>query len=600
MLIAIALLFIGYLLFITLRLGLIERTVLALQSIRLEKIPNIAADRYKDKLIFTCDHSTKWSLPFHQNRYTNPTAWSALRMKETIDYLSTVIHPLINPGDRVAIFKYNHLDTHFFIQAVIRAGGTACPLNDKFAAKHVEPYLEHLDCTLLLTDSDTLSRILNEGGSIGAVPRVILTESKDEGLKEQQQVRIYLGKDKHVQLLFLEELLLNIEQPMIAVERRKEEVLYLVHSSGTTGFPKAVMLKNGAQSHAVKSWLCYVHLSRHFDKGYLAVPNNHQAVILTFNSTLLMGLPVHWSSKYDEYTFEAEKVLKTLSTEHYTGFFAFPVAYTLLKEIPLEKYSLKSMRFWVSTADASHEIIQRRFVKVGSAFKSLGIPVEGAVYMDAQGSSEVGTPSVLRYITPFTKKFERRIGRPGSTPLGPRIRIRNERGTLVGKSETGKLEVKGKTVFAGYWKDPERTAEAFTGEWFFTGDVARYSPDGHIVQLDRLVDVIHTEKGDVYSLLIEEKIHKHPALFDACVFGAYQEDGSQLPAIAVALRDGFVYSEDGLLEELNALLDKAERLHHCCIIDWRDFPIGVTGKTLKRVFRERSKELIKVGSVTAP
>ena len=74
--------------------------------------------------------------------------------------------------------------------------------------------------------------------------------------------------------------------------------MYLVHSSGTTGFPKAVILRNGAQSHAVRGWLCYVHLSRTRDRGYVAVPNNHQAVILTFNSSLLFGLPVHWDSSY--------------------------------------------------------------------------------------------------------------------------------------------------------------------------------------------------------------------------------------------------------------------------------------------------------------
>ena len=74
--------------------------------------------------------------------------------------------------------------------------------------------------------------------------------------------------------------------------------MYLVHSSGTTGFPKAVILRNDAQSHAVRGWLCYVHLSRTRDRGYVAVPNNHQAVILTFNSSLLLGLRVHWDSSY--------------------------------------------------------------------------------------------------------------------------------------------------------------------------------------------------------------------------------------------------------------------------------------------------------------
>ena len=74
--------------------------------------------------------------------------------------------------------------------------------------------------------------------------------------------------------------------------------------------------------------------------------------------------------------------------------------------------------------------------------------------------------------------------------------------------KVGRFEVKGRTVFDAYWNDPDLTAIAFRDGWFFTGDVARLDPDGNFIQLDREVDVIHTTTGDVYSLLIEEEVHK--------------------------------------------------------------------------------------------
>ena len=586
---AIFILIAGYLLFIAIKLGLTERLPLALSRISLEDIPDRAARKYKDKVIFTCDTPVKWKVPAIASKYRNGTEWSAQRIQDTLGYLSALLGEYMEQGDRVAICKENHLDIHFFNQAIIRAGGTACPLNNKFESQYFQPYINHLDTRLLLTDSPTLSRILNEGGDIGNLQTIILTENRLDSDQKQQLV-IKAFHNKEVSLLFLEDELERIANPVPGRKRSDDEILYLVHSSGTTGFPKAVMLKNGAQSHAVKGWLCYVQLARNFDKAFVAVPNNHQAVILTFNSSLLMGLPVHWYSHYDQFGFDAQAVLDILSKERYTGFFAFPVVYTKIKEVPVDTLGLNLMRFWASTADASHEVIQRHVVQKGNAFRSLGIPIQGAVYMDAQGSSEVGTPSVLRYITPFTRKFERRIGRPGSTPLGPQIRIRKANGTLAKKGETGKLEVKGKTVFAGYWNNQELTNISFTDGWFFTGDVARYADDGNIIQLDRLVDVIHTKHGEVYSLLIEEKIHKHPAVFDACVFGAFQKDETQVPAIAVALKPGLSISESDLLHELNSLLTSKEQLEHCMIMDWSQFPIGVTGKTLKRVFRDKSKD----------
>jgi acyl-CoA synthetase (AMP-forming)/AMP-acid ligase II len=228
---------------------------------------------------------------------------------------------------------------------------------------------------------------------------------------------------------------------------------------------------------------------------------------------------------------------------------------------------------------------------VGGVFRDLGIPISGSVYLDAQGSSEVGTPSVLRYITRFTKHFERRVGRPGSTPFGPQIRIVGDNRRVVARGEAGRLEVKGKTVFAGYWNNHSLTFTAICDEWFFTGDIARQERDGNLVQLDREVDVIRTSAGPVYSLLIEEKIHKHSAVFDACVYGARQPDGSQLPAAAIALASEFQLTAAELKDELNATLTAEQQLHRIEILDWNEFPIGITGKTLKRVFRLRSEAM---------
>jgi acyl-coenzyme A synthetase/AMP-(fatty) acid ligase len=372
--------------------------------------------------------------------------------------------------------------------------------------------------------------------------------------------------------------------------RGAEDPVYLVHSSGTTGFPKAVILRNGAQSHAVRGWLAYVHLSRSRDRGYVAVPNNHQAVILTFNSSLLLGLPAHWDSSYGLAGFDPAHVVAALSRGRFTAYFGFPITYTQMKAVDLSRHDLSRMRIWASTADATHAAIQRVFVAVGGAFRSIGIPIVGSVYLDAQGSSEVGTPSVIRYVTRFTQRFDRRVGKPGSTPFGPRVRIAND-GIVVRHGEVGRLEVKGRTVLNAYWNNHGMTCEAIRDGWFFTGDVARQERDGHLIQLDREVDVIRTAQGPVYSLLIEEAVHQHPAVFDACVYGERLPDGTQAPAAVVALRSGSTLSPSELRSAFNAGLDARQQLSTVDVIDWSEFPIGLTGKTLKRVFRERSDAL---------
>ncbi len=586
----------GYALFLSIRLGLHQRLPLALGPVSLERILDRAAIKYGEKVLFTSDKPCAWELLALQKHYPDPTAWSAVRIKATAGYLARMLQDQLSVqrGERVAIMKENHLDIHIFIASIVRAGGISCPVNGKFAAANVHPYIINIGSRVLISDSATVLRVLNQKGDFGCVKKIILAEKRSAVANAQRHHLNCLLKSTcpDVDLIWLEEALTEVREESGAVRRGKDETVYLVHTSGTTGFPKAVILKNGPQSHAVRGWLCYVHLSRS-DKGYLAVPNNHQAVILTFNSLLLLGLPVHWASAYDRDDFDAEGVVRQLSEGGFTGFFGFPVTYTQLKEVRLEKYNLSRMKFWSTTADASHEAIMRHFVGVGGAFQSMGLPFKGSVYLDAQGSSEVGTPSVIRYITPFTTKFGRRVGRPGSTPLGPQIRVVKSNGELAQTDEVGRLEVKGKTVFDGYWNNHELTCHVIRDGWFFTGDVVCRGKDGHIIQLDREVDIIHTRDGDVYSLPIEEEIHKHPDVFDACVYGEKQDDEMQLPAVAVALRPGFGMSSEELRQELNKMLSEKARLHRLDIIPWDEFPMGVTGKTLKRVFRENSQSNVR-------
>jgi acyl-coenzyme A synthetase/AMP-(fatty) acid ligase len=527
-------------------------------------------------------------------RYRDATEWTAYRIASTVAFLAAMLTQVVGVkrADRVAIFKENHFDIHLLHLSVVRAGGIACTINGKFSADDLEPYLKNLGSKVLISDVVTLRRVLSAGGTFGGVRTIVIAE-KVSDVAHAELLDLLAAISSNMEVIWIEDALRTVARGSSPVPRGKDEPLYLVHSSGTTGFPKAVILKNRAQSHAVRGWLCYVHVSRTRDRGYMAVPNNHQAVILTFHGLLLLGVPVHWTRAYDRDGFDAQRVVRELAAGGFTGFFGFPITYTQLARVDFGAHDLSRMRVWASTADASHEAIQRRFVAVGGAFRGLGMPMSGSVYLDAQGSSEVGTPSVLRYITRFTKHFERRIGRPGSTPFGPKVRVVGDHGRAVARGEAGRLEVKGKTVFTGYWNDHSLTFAAICDGWFFTGDIARQERDGHLVQLDREVDVIRTTAGPVYSLLIEEKIHKHSAVFDTCVYGARQPDGSQLPVAAIALRQAseFQLTAAELKDELNATLTAAEQLHRIEIMDWNEFPIGITGKTLKRVFRLRTEAM---------
>lgn len=573
-----------YLIWVFIKLGFHQRLPLVFSKISLENIPDRADKKYGNHQLFTIDVPAEWSVPQHSSLYIDPLEWSASRIKSTAGYVAAVLRNKleIEHGDRVALVKKNHFDIFLLHSAIIRSGGISCPMHGDFSSVNVQPYLNNIGAKCVISDEVTLFRFARENADFGKTKKVLIAHKKTENSAEL--AALFAEKYPHLPLWWIEEALAGELLEAAYIPRGKEEPLFMTHTSGTTGFPKAVILKNGGQSHAVRGMLTYAAASRR-DKAFMALPFNHQAVILTFNSLLLLGVRAHWTS-CSKSDFDPKATLACLSAQKYTAFFGFPITYTQMLHAQPEKYDLKGMRIWACTADASHEVHQRAFAKLGGFFSELGLPIKGGVFVDGQGSSEVGTPSVIRFVTSLTRKFDRRIGFPGLVPFGPKIKVINKEGKPVVVGEPGRLFVKGKTVFEGYWNNHSKTYEEICDRWFFTGDVVKRVEDGNLVQLDREVDVIKSKQGDVYSLMIEEAVHKHPAVYDACVFAARQDDGFQMPAAVVALKEGFFISENELLRELNENLLVNERLSSLKIIPWSEFPIGLTGKTLKRSLRD--------------
>jgi long-chain acyl-CoA synthetase len=326
MMVALALVLIAfaYLLFVCASIGLHERLWLAFGPISLEKIPDAAARKHGDRVLFTSDEPCAWVVPQRAQPSADSSAWSAVRIRSTAGYVAGLLRQRFDMrrDERVAILKQNHLDMHLLMLGIIRGGGTACPMNGNFAAANVEPYLLNIGARILFADVQTLLRVLGDGGGIGDVQDVVLTARRGDipdvsfdALRTAMHAR-----HPQVSIHCIEDLLGAVDCEHVAVERGARDPLYLVHSSGTTGFPKAVMLRNGAQAHAMRGWLCYVHVSRRRDRGYLAVPNNHQAVILSFNCLLLSGLSIHWTKATGREGFDAHRVVGELARGRFTGF----------------------------------------------------------------------------------------------------------------------------------------------------------------------------------------------------------------------------------------------------------------------------------------
>ena len=176
--IILACLAIMYVVFVAVRLGVHQRLPLALGPISLEAIPDYAARRYGERVLFTTDTPCTWQVSALRDRYCNPCAWSANRISETAGYLATMFRDRlgVHRGDRVAVLKTNHMDIHVITAGIVSAGGIVCPINGQFAADKLQFYLRNIGAEVLVSDVATLLRVLTEGGALGSIRRVVLAQ----------------------------------------------------------------------------------------------------------------------------------------------------------------------------------------------------------------------------------------------------------------------------------------------------------------------------------------------------------------------------------------------------------------------------------------
>jgi len=175
---------------------------------------------------------------------------------------------------------------------------------------------------------------------------------------------------------------------------------------------------------------------------------------------------------------------------------------------------------------------------------------------------------------------DRKAGSIGVPILGTDIRIVDGHGQDVPEGERGELIMRGPTLMAGYWNQPEATDEAIRGGWFHTGDIAVKDSDGYFFIVDRKKDMIIRGGYNVYPRELEEVIYAHPAVREAAVVGVPHVSLGEEVAAVVALKQGADLAPDALRAYMKERVAAYKYPRIVWMVD--ELPKGPTGKILKR------------------
>ena len=466
-------------------------------------------------------------------------------------FANALISRGIGKGNKVAILLMNCIEWLPIYFGVLKTGAIAVPLNFRYASDEIKYTFDLSEADILLFGPEFIGRVEAIADEI-----------------DERHLLLYLGDGCPT---FAESYTSFVAESSSAnpnVPLTEDDFAAIYFSSGTTGFPKAILHKHRALIHS-----CRVEQNHHGqtrDDVFLCIPPLYHtgAKMHWFGSLLSGSKAVLLKGTRPEY------ILDAVSKEQCTiVWLLVPWAQDILNALDagtlkLEDYQLSQWRLMHIGAQPVPQSLIKHWLEYFphhqydtnyGLSESIG---PGAVHLGVENVHKVGA-----------------IGVPG---YGWQVKIVDEDGNEVEGQQVGELCVKGDGVMVCYYNDPEATAKTLKDGWLFTGDMAMRDEDGFIFLVDRKKDVIITGGENLYPVQIEDFIRTNPKVSDVAVIGLPDERLGEIAAAIIKLKDGFVCTE----EEMDEFCKALPRYKRPRKIFFADVPRNPTGKIEKPLLRK--------------
>jgi len=458
----------------------------------------------------------------------------------------------VKRGDKVGLLLMNCLEWLPIYFGIMKSGAVVVPLNFRYSSEEIKYALDLADVSLLLFGPEFTDR---------------LREIKDDLPKVRSL--FFVGNGCPYFAESYESLVEKCPTRAPDVRLSDDDDAAIYFSSGTTGFPKAIL-----HSHRSLVTSCEVERRHHGQTGedvFLCIPPLYHtgAKMHWFGSLLAGGGAVILRGIRPKWIIEAAAGERATIV-----WLLVPWAQDILDaiesgEINLADYDLSAWRIMHIGAQPVPPSLIRRWLK--------HFPLHQ--YDTNYGLSESCGPGAVHLGVENMHK----VGAIGKAGHGWQARIVDEQGRPVKPGDIGELILSGDCVMKGYYKDPEATAAALKDGWLHTGDMAMEDGDGFIFLVDRKKDVIITGGENIYPVQIEDFLRAHEKVKDAAVIGLADHRLGEIAAAIIEMKPGLEGDEDEI-QKFCLKLPRYKRPHK---IFFDQVPRNATGKVEKPKLREK-------------
>lgn len=459
----------------------------------------------------------------------------------------------IKKGDKVGILLMNCLEWLPIYFGILKTGALAVPLNYRYTAEEIRYCVDLAEVNILLFGPEFIGRVEEIADEIGK-NRILLFVG---GVMVPTFAESY---DQQVN---------NYSSVAPDVELSDEDDAAIYFSSGTTGFPKAILHAHRSLMHAAQ--VEYIHHRQTRDDVFLLIPPLYHT-----------GAKMHWMGSLMSASkavllrgISPEAIMETISNERCTiVWLLVPWAQDILEkldsgELKLNNFNIRQFRLMHIGAQP----VPQSLIKRWQAY------FPGQAYDTNYGLSESIGPGAVHLGIGNLKK----VGAIGIPGYGWQARIVKEDGvTEVEQGEVGELSLKGPGIMRCYYRNEEATKEVMRGEWLLTGDMARQDEDGFYYLVDRKKDVIVSGGENLYPVEIENFLSKCPLIKDVAVIGLPDARLGEIACAIVETPSGVTCTE----EEINEFCKELPRYKRPRRIIFAKVPRNATGKIEKPLLRK--------------
>lgn len=409
----------------------------------------------------------------------------------------------LKPGDRVVLLLKNSPEYWELLFALWHASLAAVPVNAKLHAREVAWILENSQARLAVVSAALAEDLIPLAKDIPTLQRLIVAEDKEFAALYQAE-------------------------PMAMADVAPDDMAWLFYTSGTTGRPKGAMLTHANMWSATMNYFADVDHIDPQDCMIHCAPISH--------GSGLYGLP-HVARGANQIVpasggFDPAETLDLIARWRGASFFFAPTMVHRLVHAPqIASANTDNLKTIVYGGGPMY------VADLQEAMRVLG-PKLAQIYGQGEAPMTITGMDKQMHLDDGHPRYLQRIGSAGVARTDVEVRVVDADDKPLPVGEVGEIICRGPVVMAGYWRNPEATAQTLRNGWLHTGDVGSFDEDGYLTLKDRSKDMIISGGSNIYPREVEEVLLLHADVSEVSVVGKPHADwGEEVIAFVVA-RDG--------------------------------------------------------------